>query len=409
MNEYKNQQFNSYELKKIKIINALTKANGGNLPTGCNNDLFISAVITIMEYLDANYNIKIPAKEIPDNDTFPLKRDEYSMSFFVLNRIAKNVKEFGFSYDISPENNALGYYSPSNHKIVINLNLIRKNTQKIIDSGTYKKYFSSEYKFKTDCTQAVIVHELLHSISDNGSKHGFEIKTKNGKLIQLNEGMTENLAMEIMGMKNFHYTIYKNSGKDSYVIGKNTCSGYGLGCGILDLVRMASKEDMVIPYLVDSSKLKFSYNEELDSSDKPPLTVIAELLEEANKESIKGNYAPYQQLQDMLLENIFTFKYGKGFLDNIRRTGKAPSKEDYDKFKQDMILIGGNIAPTLQQELSLDQKKEFANSKYYTSSKGIVSLIQNNVIKPTSNIIKYKDLLYAMENIQKDFPNDLSR
>lgn len=38
-----------------------------------------------------------------------------------------------------------------------------------------------------------------------------------------------------------------------------------------------------------------------------------------------------------------------------------------------------------------------------------MELIQNHTIEPTQNVLKYRDLLFALENIQKDFEKDLEK
>ena len=73
-----------------------------------------------------------------------------------------------------------------------------------------------------------------------------------------------------------------------------------------------------------------------------------------------------------------------------------------------MIIIGRSIVPTLKYKLDIDDKKEFALNNYFATSEDIMKLIQNNTIEPTSNVLRYRQLLFAMENIQKDFTSELT-
>ena len=58
--------------------------------------------------------------------------------------------------------------------------------------------------------------------------------------------------------------------------------------------------------------------------------------------------------------------------------------------------------------LDKDEKKEFAQNDNFATSQDIMKLIQNKTIEPTPNILRYRDLLFAMENIQKDFSQNLT-
>ena len=122
----------------------------------------------------------------------------------------------------------------------------------------------------------------------------------------------------------------------------------------------------------------------------------------------QNDFSKLQELQAMLIEDIFKNKYTKGFLTDIARSGSAPSREVYFKFKHDLILIGRCLVSTLPTEFSLSEKKDFAASDHFATSAGITQLLNLGIIAPTDNVLRFRDLLFATENIEKDFPSGLT-
>ena len=96
MEKFEYQEIENYENKKNYILNAIQRENGGVLPIGYDNDMFVSALIKIIEYLENNYKTTITVEDIPDAKTFTRQKEEQSITSFVLNRVLKNVKSVNF-------------------------------------------------------------------------------------------------------------------------------------------------------------------------------------------------------------------------------------------------------------------------------------------------------------------------
>ena len=408
MEKFKYKEIENYESKKNYFLNAIQKENGGVLPVGYNNDIFVSALIKIVEHLENNYKTTIKAEDIPDAQNFTRQKKEYSITSFVLNRVLKNVKRVNFR-DIDKENPNMmgGYitYKDGTHDITLYTSVLTNNldflqTRKINDK------FETDEDFRKTLVEETMIHELIHAISDNGLAVGFN---KNKKLlaeIALNEGMTENLALEIAGLRDFSNTIYRRNEQD-FAIKSSTNSKYFLETNIINLIRVASRQDMTIPYLIDIHNIRFGGDKEIYGQSNS-LDAIKTMLGLAKEDAEKNDLLSFQALQSILIEDIFKNKYGKTFLDKIRQSGKAPTQEEYDKFKKDMLIIGRCIVPTFAYKLDNEEKKEFAENENFAISQDIMKLIQNKTIEPTPNVLRYRDLLFAMENIQKDFAHDLT-
>lgn len=424
MEKIKYQKIENFENKKKNVLNAIKNEHGGVLPSGYDNDLFMSALIKIIEHLEKNYKTTIKAKDIPDVKSFTRQKEQYSITSFVLNRTLKNVNSVNI-YDIDKRDlHRMGGYAihkDGTRDVTLYKTPLNNNLKYLKSCGIDKK-FESESDFENTLLEEVMIHELIHAISDNGKKVGFNNSADD---VALNEGMTENLALEIAGLKNFSNTLFK-SGEQNFAIKTQTYSGYQYETNIFNLIRVASKEDMTIPYLVDTDKIRFGYIEKFDLYKGAPLNEIKRLLNKSNKEIDQvieeqynpitdknilvnnNNFVPFQELQTILIEDIFANKYNKDFLDKIRKTGKAPTKEEYDRFKRDLVIIGRCIVPTLSYKFDTDEKKDYSKTDHFAKSKDVMKLIQNKVIEPTKNVLRYRDLLFAVENIEKDFANELT-
>lgn len=407
MEKFKYQEIENYESKKNYFLNAIQKENGGILPVGYDNDIFVSALIKIVEHLENNYKTTIKVEDIPDAQNFTRQKKEYSITSFVLNRVLKNVKRVNFR-DINKENPHMagGYttYKDGTHDITLYTTAMQNNLKFLQSRGINAK-FKNDKHFEKTLLEKTMIHELLHAISDNGLAVGFD---KNKKLlaeIALNEGMTENLALEIAGLRDFSNTLYI-SGENNFAVKTQTSSAYLLETNIINLIRVASRQDMTIPYLIDIHNIRFGEDREIYGQSNS-LDVIKTMLGLAKEDAEKNDLLSFQALQSLLIEDIFKNKYDKNFLDKIRQSGKAPTQEEYDKFKKDMLIIGRCIVPTFAYKLGIEEKKEFAENENFAISQDIMKLILDKTIEPTPNILRYRDLLFAMENIQKDFAQDL--
>ena len=70
MEKFKYQKIKDYDIKKKNILSAIQNVNGGVFPSGYDNDIFVSALIKIIEHLENNYKTTIKAQDIPDVDSF---------------------------------------------------------------------------------------------------------------------------------------------------------------------------------------------------------------------------------------------------------------------------------------------------------------------------------------------------
>ncbi len=427
MEKFKYQEIENYENKKNCILNAIQRENGGVLPIGYDNDMFVSALIKIIEHLENSYKTTIKVEDIPDAKNFTRQKEEYSITSFVLNRVLKNVKSVNFR-DIDKNNpHTMGGYrtfKDGTHDITLYTSVLTNNldflqTRKINDK------FETDEDFRKTLIEETMIHELIHAISDNGFGVGFDKNKNNTSEVSFNEGMTENLAIEIAGLRDFSNTLYR-SGENDFVVKTQTNSGYMLETNIINLIRVASKEDMTISYLVNPNTIKFGALDKIKiyNSTNPLETIMITLNKavEESKKTKKGynaitnesvdiqdsNFESFQELQTILIEDIFQNKYSKVFIDKIRQSGKSPTQEEYNKFKKDMLIIGRCLVPTLTYKLDIEEKKEFAQNDNFATSQDIIKLIQDKAIEPTPNILRYRDLLFAMENIQKDFSQDLT-
>lgn len=408
MEKFKYQEIENYENKKNNILNAIQRENGGVLPIGYDNDMFVSALIKIIEHLENNYKTTIKVEDIPDAQNFTRQKEEYSITSFVLNRVLKNVKRVNFR-DINKENPHMmgGYmtYKDGTHDITL-YTTVMQNNLKILQSKGINAKFETDKHFEKTLLEQTMIHELIHAISDNGLAIGFD---KNKKLlaeIALNEGMTENLALEIAGLRDFSNTLYI-SGENNFAVKTQTNTGYLLETNIINLIRVASRQDMTIPYLIDIHNIRFGGDREIYGQSNS-LDVIKTMLGLAKEDAEKKDFSSFQSLQSILIEDILKNKYGKNFLDKIRQSGKAPTQEEYDKFKKDILIIGRCIVPTFAYKLDVEEKNEFAENENFATSQDIMKLIQDKIIEPNPNLLRYRDLLFAIENIQKDFAQDLT-
>lgn len=407
MEKFKYKEIENYESKKKKILNAIQEETGKDLPIGYDNDIFVSALIKIVEHLENNYKTKIKREDIPDVKNFTRQKEEYTITSFVLNRVLKNVKSVNF-IDNEENHDMMGGYrtfKDGTHDITLYTSVLTKSldflqTRKINDK------FETDEDFRKTLIEETMIHELIHAISDNGSGVGFDKNKKKLAEIALNEGMTENLALEIAGLRDFSNTLYRSSEND-FAVKTQTNSGYVLETNIMNLIRVASRQDMTIPYLIDIHNIRFGGDKEIYGQSNS-LDAIKTMLGLAKEDAEKNDLLSFQALQSILIEDIFKNKYGKNFLDKIRQSRKAPTQEEYDKFKKDMLIIGRCIVPTFAYKLDIEEKKEFAQNDNFATSQDIMELIKNKTIEPTPNILRYRDLLFAMENIQKDFAHDLT-
>ncbi len=460
MEKIKYTKVENYQERKKNLL-AGFKGVIGTLPSGFDDDLFVSALLKIEEFYKTKFpDTKIPASVIPDEFAFPSRLKEYTISQLIHRRIARNVSEVNFSENFDPNETAMAKYSPSQRNIQIFNNKLKSNIENALSS--YKLTdFESEDDFKKMMTEECLVHEILHAISDNGMMLGF-FKPNDTTTTSLNEGMTENLALEISGLKNCYSKCVAEINDARFGVRGQTSSGYILENNIANLVRISSEGDLSLPYLVDVKQAKFGALAKIEIyASSSPLKVVADTLskipeirEEKNKildniENAKKQLAKttvkegkeaiekqieslqkeldtnkikqknavenIQKLQAILIEDIL-----KNNLQNtIKRDfnkNSHPTQKDYDRLLEDLMVIGSSIIPTLPDKEAQKQivEKDMAEKGYIEKIEFLVSpdlirqQIKDGKIQQTENVERYLQYLGAVKEIGRDFNLDFN-
>ncbi len=459
MDKIKYQQVENYQERKKNLL-ADVQGVVGKIPSGFADDLFVSALLKIEDFYKAKFpNTKIPANEIIDEFAFPLRLKEYTISQLIHRRIARNVREVKFSENFDPNQTAMAYYSPSQRNIQIFNNKLKSNIENAL--STYKLTdFESEDDFKKMMTEECLVHEILHAISDNGMMVGFD---KNDKITtSLNEGMTENLALEISGLKNCYSKRVTEISDARFGVRGQTSTGYILENNIANLVRIASEGDLSLPYLVDAQQAKFGFTGKKEIyADDSPLKVVAETLSkipeireekhkildnienakkqlakttvkegkemvekqieslqkelDTNKIKQKNAVENIQKLQAILIEDILKNNLQNTIKRDFNRNSH-PTQKDYDRLLEDLMVIGSSIIPTLPNKETQKQitEKDIAEKGYIEKIEFLVSpkLIRQQIkegkIQQTENVERYLQYLTAVKEIGHDFNFDFN-
>ena len=458
MAQIKYQRVRNYQERKERLL-AGFKRIVGTLPNGFDDDFFVSALLKIEDYYKAKFpNTKIPASAIPDENLFPSRLKEYTISQFIHRRIAKNVHEIKFSENFNANETIMAYYNHTYKNIEIFNNKLKSNIEKALSA--YKLTdFESENDFKKIMTEECLVHEILHAISDNEKMIGFDELSDDANT-SLNEGMTENIALEICGLKNCYSRRTVLINKKRFGLRGQTSTGYILENNIANLVRIASEEDLTLPYLVDVKKAKFGVLDKMNIyKSSSPLKVVAETLSKFNNATLKCNKIEadiksakkiakttdvdkkiienqiallkeelkqsevrqeiamqnIQKLQGILIEDILKNKL-KNTIKKDFNANSQPTQKDYNRLLKDLMIIGSSIITTLpnlrtQKRLVL---KDMAEKGYIEKIEFLVSpdLIKQQInegkIKPTENVEQYAQYLSAVKEIGKTFNFDFN-
>lgn len=414
-----NKKFNyveieNYEIKKQNVLSAIQTANGGQLPKGFDHDVFISALIKIIMYLEDNYKTQIKAEDIPDVQTFTKQKEEYSITSFVLNRVLNNIKGVDFLDVRQDKPESIGGFSAGAKSLTMYITAFKNNLGKMRNTDSVDQ-FESQEEMEKILFESAVIHELIHAISFNGKAIGFR---KSPEDINMNEGMTEYLAKLISGLEDLGVVNLYNSDM-RYLVKTQTNSSYDLQTNLFNLITIASEENMIIPYLVDVDNIKFGSQQKERLYGDKPLEKIKSLLNKSIKyeklenpitEEIKvvnkGDFSAYQELQTILIDDIFQNKYGNEFMSKLMKSGDLQNSVEYETLKKDMLTIGRCIVPTLALKMDMDERKDFAENDCFSSANGVMKLIQDQVIVPTPNVLKYRDMLYKIESIEKHMQNN---
>lgn len=407
MEKLKYQKIENYEAKRQNVLSAFAK-NVGGAPKGLQFELVMPAFIKIYEFFNEKYKgVVIQAKDIPDVNEFAVKRESYTVGQLIINRIAKNVKEIDFKSGFDEKNKSMAAYFPKSKKI----NIYNTN----IDNGIEELFknmrnveFESDEDFRRIMLEQTLIHELLHAISDTGLSWGLqEIDSKKG--VTLNEGITESISLEIAGLKNvFNKGIWTGpqSGKRFGTRGQS--GTYLIESNIANFVRLASKEDFTLGYIVDGKNIKFGALDKIQIyKDSNPLGMIAQTMDEyVLGEWTDKTFDKVQELQSMLIEDILENKLTKQAL---RQT--SMTQEQYNDLVEDVLLIGNCVIPTLPSQEKTEQiKQSDLASKGYVekidfagTAEKIRRQLSEGRLEETENVKKYAELLGEVEHIGQKF------
>lgn len=428
MGNLKYEQPKNYEIGKKNFLEVIKNFNGGVLPEGYDNELFISSFLRILHYLKDNYGaVKIKSKDIPDVGDFVGEQlDEYKIVPFLLCRLLKNVKSFHVEEINKRNSRVAGGYD----RVKKNITLYTKTLNDNIDILKSKKNaYIGQFETNDDCEkilkEKVLVHELIHAISDNGRSVGFR---DGPDTVAFNEGMTESLADDICGTREFlgeffsSYPDILHRNNVQFALASQTDSGYRMESSVFNLIRVASKNDMTIPYLVDPKTIEFGFLGKFDiyQETNNVLDAIKEEFKRAHEEFNKkraffvgidfdeevyiNNPNPYPliNLQSKLMCDIVRNKYGEEFRNRIKQNGL--SQEGYDKLKSDLLVIGKSLIVEFPYKIDDEDRLEYArgfNGDYFSSSENLLKLMQNNFIEKNYNIVTYVNLLKFVEDLRE--------
>lgn len=428
----------NYEHAKNQILNTIKK-HTGTIPSGFDDEYFLTALVKIMNHFTYNrayMNKTIPAKDVPDNDKFIIKKDEYTLPWLIINRILKNVNFVSSQDNPDPNSTLAGGYSstvitkngktirtdtPGN--ITIHTNKIKESAKRLLKGNAQKRIMNTYKDEETYLKMQILrtwIHEILHAISDNGKQIGFEDLNDMKNTKAFNEAMTDNLTSEIAGTNNDIATKHiRNRWKYSYMIKSQTVSGYFIGVNTFNFIRLAAQENIDIPFLVDSNLTRFGTLNKTDiyNTDNPfkkikntfltSLKNIEETLGkkydlEKDKETpwAKEDYEELIQLQTMLINDI-----NKNKIEKFLKNKEQITPNEFEHLKHSIKHLSQFIIPTFTFKPDDEEKQDLAHNNYFDNKENIIKLIQEHVIDPTSNVMAFIKTLENLEKLEQQLIN----
>lgn len=383
-------------LEKVKTMN-------GELPEGFDNEIFISAFMKIYFHLTEKYkDVKLQPKDIPDVERFE-EREQYTVSQFLFNRIAKNIKTIEISNDAS-ETSSGGFYNAEQKKLKIFKATIENSA-----GYQFEKYktlnFETEEDFNKILTEYLIIHELVHAISFDDNSVGFRSSDKE---ISINEGFTDSLALEISGFGKFFEYLPKHIEGDRFgIIPRNSVSTYVVETNIADLMRVVVNTDLILPYLVNPYQTKWKEFGKLDKScypvkgDKEVYDYIAEELNvittKAKSVSENERLERLQNLQGCLIEDVLKNKYNEKFAERLKL--RNTTYEEVVKYEQDMNTIISKLVITIPKDVAIQVYTQGIYGLQYGDLNKVKELVKTGKIENTKNIQQYIKLMEIRESI----------
>ena len=378
-----------YPSRRRELLRFLQDENG-NIGQGLDDEYLTNCILMIVDYFNYHLpNMKIPSKAIPDVAYFkPSGLNEYTIEQFIYNRLRLNLVQFVFK-DAPPKGvrpEAIGGYTPSTKT----LTLYRDNFIKHIREKCQTINNANE----TTVTQAILVHELIHAISKTSAKEtGFTYFDSSSVKhnISLNEGVTENLAMDVCELNDVFFTVKK----DDFVVTANTTSSYKLEVGIANLLKVADGERFYIKFLVDAKRIAIKREDADLMSVVKRVTDLYRPTKDENIEREKVN--DYQMLQYILIKDIFYNKLHKEILEPVKR-GEQFDKKKFRALRREMYEIGKSIIPTIIDKSVSEEELDFTSSVDH-----IRDLIDKGKIASTQNVEMYAYLMEEMQDTERKY------
>lgn len=392
------QRVENYEFIKEIFLEKIISMKG-SIPSGFDNDLFLSAFIKVYDYLTKKFkDVKIKTNEIPDVSRFE-KREEYTISQFIFNRIINNIEKIDIDVGDDQPETCGGRYSASEKTLEIFQTTIEKTSE-----YEFEKYKSLNFETMEDfnkiITEYFIIHEIIHAISFNEFSLGFRSVDKS---VGLNEGFTDSLALEISGFGAFVQYLPEQLNDNTYcMIPKNSVSGYVMETNIADLIRIVSKKDLTIPYLVNGEKVKWAnIDKDFDETCYPlgeqrdVYGFLEKELYEITRRDIplakEEKIDRFQKLQGYLIDDIVKNKYNNKFLDLIKTN--EITYEQAMAFDKDLSTIINKIVMSFPKETAKQILMYGANTLEVYDVNKLKQMIKNGKIEETTNVLNLIRLL----------------
>jgi len=414
---YSYQPIENYNYKKTSLLSMLNN-NILQKKQGFEQDVFMSALIRTCDYFSRKYKkIRIPAEMIPDSKNFMWQKQNYTIPELIICRLANNVDSVDIdeSYDYNAK--TIANYIPQLKKILIFSKGIDE-AARISEINNQLSNFSSIEEFKKIEAELIIVHEIIHAVSDNGKLIGLsdrELYSPSEKNVKLNEGITESLAIDIMGLADntWRISFCPKGGIERFSLSSQSFSKYIFESNIASLMRMKTKENFDLPFLIDKNLI--IYNDEVAhqyygtnySMDKISATLDALKLEE------KSNYTStelkeVQKLQAIILKDLINTNLEKFERIKSEVYGKLNEGqfEKLREFNKDVNIAANLILPSIT---SADKKALVYTdeiNKYgkvlpidYTSTKAITEALEKGKLNLSENLTSLMALLNAKTEI----------
>ena len=204
-------------------------------------EIIISAISKILDHYKSMFPEGMPKSYITDLGSLnglvqhPTNPNNVTIDSFIFARLKRNMIN---GVVVKAKDGALASYSSTDKQISINVEGIQGSINRnIANNGKYNYNSTDDYVY---CEfEKSIIHEFLHSISDNGTQIGFANYKATEQHIGMNEATTEKIATMIASPKNYrktNLTLLKTK-RAQFLTNVDSNSGYSY-FGIVNLMGM---------------------------------------------------------------------------------------------------------------------------------------------------------------------------